>query len=204
MKKIMMIVALIVIAVATQAQGFRITVTPTPTAFDLTVGVDQNDSIIHINLSGSESNVEYQLFVMDGKYDVNKESQARTKPDYAGEKKDFRPIGAPIKGTGKPITFSLPKDHLNITCMVKASNACGDFEMKNMITSDDVRKVCEVLRASKSEVSLSNSEGEWSIIALFALVIVVVFYGIRNRKKLVVGDHREIKAPFTGTIHRKK
>jgi len=129
MKKLMIIVALIAgMANVTQAQYSY----PIPTEFELTVG--QNDSDLCLVLAGSEKEISYQIFVSD---------------DDKGEKKDFKLVGNPIPGTGKPLIFPLPKDCLNITCMIKALNPCGEFEMKNVITTDDIKKTMETIRASK-------------------------------------------------------
>lgn len=164
MKKIIVFVALIAGMVnATQAQAFRRIIMAVPTAFELEVGIAQDDSVIYLNLSGSEENVCYQLFVMNGTYDENKEVEARTKPDYAGEKTEFKPVGNPIAGTGSPIRFPLPEDRENITCMVKAFNPCGEYEMKNMITSSDIKTAFQTLRGYKkshSSYEASNDDGK--------------------------------------------
>jgi hypothetical protein len=37
-----------------------------------------------------------------------------------------------------------------ISCMVNALSPCGEFEMKNVITADDIKKITEKIRASES------------------------------------------------------
>ncbi len=147
MKKIIVFVALLAGMVnATQAQAFRRIIMAAPTTFELEVGIAQDDSVIYLNLSGSEENVCYQLFVKGNE-----------------EKTEFKPVGNTIAGTGSPIRFPLPEGRENITCMVKAFNPCGEYEMKNMITSSDIKTAFQTLRGYKkshSSYEASNDGGK--------------------------------------------
>jgi len=226
MKKNMIFVALIaLLVVATQAQtSIKIVTYPIPTKFELKVG--QTESGLCIILAGSQVGVNYQLAVLDNK----------------GKGKEVKDIGNQIQGTGNPLIFHLPADNRNvISCMVNALSPCGEFEMKNVITADDIKKITEKIRASesyngvietdyfdpgilsrekKSEKSVAGAEFNprtlsrlhtpelvgsdvlnFGGIGLFIVVILIYFYGIKNRKKIILGKHQEIKPKFTGTVY---
>jgi len=214
MKKIMILVAVIAIAIATQAQsGYRIVVNPAPTVFDLET-VTSSDVYNEITLSGSEKGVTYQLYCTE-EIDGKKVKTA---------------VGEPVKGTGNSLTFKVDKvGEYTTTGISDKFNGCM-IDMNGIISITKTFDPGTLSGKEKSDVSVISEkfnvgildENTWTggpapekyefpirmsdciIFVVFLTVLGLIIYGIINRKKISLGEYKEMKAPFTGTIRRKK
>lgn len=123
MKELMVIVAIIAMfANATQAQ-MRVVIDPAATvAYKLTATCEGGSPTI--KLAGSETGITYQLVAQ--------------KFNPTG----FVSIGKSVKGTGKSISFPLPKHFDNNIFLVKGESTCGTLWMANSVSKSDIEKVC--------------------------------------------------------------
>lgn len=183
MKKIVIFVAMIAFAIATQAQtAIKVESIPTPESFDLSAD-DQT-----VSLSHSSDTVVYQLYKMD-------------------ENGNYVPCSDPIKGTNGPLTWNVDTGNYSATGSYVNYSGCSS-QMNGEVTVPTEKVVVSetLLPADEDVVTEETSWDPLNIIPIvfFSLVIVLLVYGIIKRKKNSFGEHKEMKAPLTGTVKRSK